>query len=92
MSLKVFKLRLFFVYTLIIITFLVYIFGKTYIYQLQLNQNNLSSDISQLQMDLEEANVRINTLISRESITDDYPDLKLESDNVYYLERIQDEQ
>lgn len=92
MSYKKFKIRLFFVYLMIIATFLIYVIGKTYIYQLQLNKNNLSSEISQLQMDLEEANVRINTLISRESIAQDYPELKLNADNVYYLERVKDEE
>ncbi len=91
-SQKVFKRRLIFVYTTLILTFIIYVAGETYSYSLQLNQNNLMSDISQSQLDLEELNVRINTLISRESISEDYPNLKLDSENIFYLERVEDDE
>ncbi len=91
MSIKVFRRRLFFMYSLIILTLSIYVIGKTYTYQLLLNQNTLSEETTELQTQLEEANMKINSLISREAIMKDYPELKLYSDNVFYLEPINEQ-
>ncbi len=90
MTRRKYRRRVFIAYLMIIVTFGIYVVGKTHLYQLKLDQKNLIAEINESQILLEEANVRINTLISRESISNDYPELKLYSDNVYYLENVDD--
>lgn len=87
MTKKEFRLRLIYVYSVLAVTFVVYVVTKTYTYQLYLDQKQMNQIITETQQQLDHTNVRINTLNSREAIGEKFPTLE-PRDNVFFLEEI----
>ncbi len=90
MSLKKYKARIIFIYIILFLTASIYVVGKTYSYRLNLQIINASKENKKIKADTEQIEIEINSILSKEVILKEYPELKIH-DNLYYLEEIKDE-
>lgn len=87
MTKTTFRLKLLYVYTLLLLTFCIYVVAKTYTYQLYVNQNTVSKEIETVQSELDEMNISINTLNAHDVIVKKFPKLTSHN-NIYYFKEL----
>lgn len=79
-----FKVRI--SYILIGIAILIYVISKSQTYEILIQTSDIQSKINEVEKQVDEITVKINTENSNELVQDDFPDLDVEN-NVYYLEQ-----
>ncbi len=78
-----FKIRIAYLFIFVAVT--VYIVSKSQTYEILIETANVKGDINEIEKQVDEITVKINTENSNDKVKDDYPDLDVEN-NVYYLE------
>ncbi len=78
-----FKIRISYLFIFVAVT--VYIISKSQTYEILIETADVKSKINEIEKQVDEITVKINTENSNDKVKDDYPDLDVEN-NVYYLE------
>ncbi len=78
-----FKIRIAYLFIFVAVT--VYIVSKSQTYEILIETAEVKGDINEIEKQVDEITVKINTENSNDKVKDDYPDLDVEN-NVYYLE------
>lgn len=73
-------------YFLILLAMVVYVYSKSTSYQQYMEAQDYETKISEVQKELDNIMVKINTKNSKQEVYDANPDLSVH-DNVYYLEK-----
>ncbi len=73
-------------YLLIIVAIGVYVISKSQTYEILVQTADLQQKIDEVEKQVDEITVKINTENSNDQVKEDYPDLDVEN-NVYYLEK-----
>ncbi len=78
-----FKIRIAYLFIFVAVT--VYIISKSQTYEVLIETADVKGNINEIEKQVDEITVKINTENSNDKVKDDYPDLDVEN-NVYYLE------
>ncbi len=79
-----FKIRIAYLFIFVAVT--VYIISKSQTYEILIETADVKSKINEIEKQVDEITVKINTGNSNDKVKNDYPDLDVEN-NVYYLEK-----
>ncbi len=83
------RLKVRIAYLFIFIAIVVYVISKSQTYEILIETSDIRTKISEIEKQVDEITVKINTENSNDQVKTDYPELDVEN-NVYYLEKHED--
>ncbi len=84
-----YRLKVRIAYLFIFIAIVVYVISKSQTYEILIETSDIRTKISEIEKQVDEITVKINTENSNDQVKTDYPELDVEN-NVYYLEKHED--